>query len=66
MPSKLELLKHTPVVGPGYLYTLKQLLELRYMVVKLNLLGVEYKAAIPARKSLARSLPPVADAAYGP
>jgi hypothetical protein len=26
-------------------------------------LGVEYKAAMPARKSLAKSLPPVADAA---
>lgn len=31
-----------------------------------NLLGVEYSAAIPARKSRAKSLPPVAEAAYGP
>jgi len=28
--------------------------------------GVEYIAAIPARKSRARPLPPVAEAAYGP
>jgi hypothetical protein len=29
-------------------------------------IGVEYMAAIPARKSRAKSLPPVADAAYSP
>jgi hypothetical protein len=28
--------------------------------------GCAYSAAIPARKSRARSLPPVAEAAYGP
>jgi hypothetical protein len=31
-----------------------------------NLLGREYMAAIPARKSRAKPLPPVAEAAYGP
>lgn len=31
-----------------------------------DLLGVEYIAAIPARKSLASAFPPVADAEYGP
>lgn len=31
-----------------------------------GLLGVEYMAAMPARKSLARALPPVAEAEYGP
>lgn len=34
--------------------------------VQLNLLGVEYNAAMPLRKSLAKSFPPVAEAAYGP
>ncbi len=29
-------------------------------------LGTEYIAAMPARKSRANPLPPVADAAYGP
>jgi hypothetical protein len=31
-----------------------------------NLLGIEYIAATPARKSRANPLPPVAEAAYGP
>jgi len=34
--------------------------------VRGDLQGVEYIAAIPARKSRARPLPPVAEAAYGP
>ncbi len=35
-------------------------------MVMVDILGVEYNAAMPERKSRAKSLPPVADAAYGP